>query len=307
MPPKEKKQKAQDSGSSMLDKAKVKVEQTDETVGRRVVGMGFALVGFLLILAVIVLNVLSNVEPQLDEDLNVPELHELEEYTNDDRVSLTGEVEDVSQVVIYVNDEMQTDTAEVEDGEFEFEYVFSDEGEYEFEAVGIEGFPFRKGSEKSDSVSTIVDWTAPSADIEIEYQTEVEDGLVTVSGEAEPNITVRLMEDDEEAYSVETDDEGAFKIEDIALDEGENEFKVELEDKAGNKNVLARRIEVDSLVDAPDEEVLGEEEVPEASGDLSKAFEMILQNNLMTVFGVLVIVALLGSSGFVFVKSRQEE
>ncbi len=303
MPAKQKKSKS--AKSSMVDKTKVKVEKKDEILGRRVVGMGFALVGFLLILGVIILNVLDNVEPRLDEDLNVPVLNELNEFTNEDSILLTGEVEDVEQVVFYVNDRMQTRSAEVEDDEFEFEYVFPDEGEYVFEAVSIEGFPFRKGSEKSESVGITVDWTAPSADIQIEYESEVEDGFVDIRGEAEPNITFRLLSNDEEVYSVETDDEGKFEIENIVLAEGENEFKVELEDRAGNKNVLARKVEVTSLVEG-DEEVLAMKDIPEASGDLSRAFGMILNNNLMFTFGVLALVALMGSSGIVWYKIKNE-
>jgi hypothetical protein len=303
MPAKQKKTKP--AKSSMVDKTKVKIEKKDEILGRRVVGMGFALVGFLLILGVIILNVLNNVEPRLDEDLNVPVLHGLEEFTNEDSILITGEVEEVEQVIIYVNDRMQTQSAEVVDGEFEFEYIFPDEGEYVFEAVSIEGFPFRKGSEKSEAVTTIVDWTAPSADIKIEYESEVVDGFVDIRGEAEPNIIFRLMSDDEEVYSVQTDDEGEFEIENIVLAEGVNEFRVELEDRAGNKNVLARRVEVTSLVEG-DEDVLAQRDIPEASGDLSKALGMIFNNNLIFTFGILALVALVGSSGIVLYKIKNE-
>ncbi len=299
MSPKQKKKKAAET--SMVDKAKVKLEEQDESMGRRVVGMGFALVGFLLILGVIILNVLNNVEPTLDEDLNIPKLSELDEWTNKDRAVLEGEVEDVNQVIIYVNEKMLTETVEVEEDEFKFEYIYPDEGEYVFEAVSVAGFPFRKGSEKSNSVSTTVDWTAPSANIDLEYDSEVTTGLVTVVGKAEANITVRLLDGDEEVYSVETDDEGNFVIENIRLLAGENEFRIELEDRAGNKNILARRIEVSSLIDGP--EVV---DIPEASGDLFKAFGSVMNNNLMVVFGVLSLIALMGSSTVVWFRMKSE-
>lgn len=295
------KQKNTKSSESMIDKTRLKVSQADDSLGRRVLGMGFALIGFVLILGIVVLNIVNNTEPRLDEELNVPKLDKLEAYTNKDKVVLTGEVKDVGQVIIYVNDQMQTNVALVEDDKFEFSYVFPDEGEYKFKAASVEGFPFRKGSEKSDSIKTIVDWTAPSADIKLEYEEEVRDGLVSVTGQAEKEVTLKLVQDGEVMYSVEADEEGNFEIADIKLLAGENEFKVELEDKAGNENVLARRIVVNSLVDGPDE-ILGQSDIPEASGDLFSSFGL----NLMIVFGALSIVALLGSSSVVILKMRKE-
>jgi len=255
--------------------------------------MGFALVGLLLILGVIILNVISNIEPQLDEELNTPKLYEIVTNTNSDQIVISGTAEDAEQVIIYVNDDMP----------FSYTYDISEEGEYVFEAVTVEGFPFRRGSEKSNSVKVLVDWTPPSADVKIDYESEVATGLVTVTGEVEPNIFVRLLEEDEVMYEVESNDEGFFEIENVRLQTGENEFRVELEDKAGNKNVLARRITVTSLVDAP--EVMGED-LPEASGDLIRAMGALLNNRLMTVFGILAMLALITSSGMVIAKKRSE-
>lgn len=288
---------------SMVDKTRVHVDSTENSFGRKVVGMGFALVGFLLILGVIILNVISNVEPQLDEELSIPKLDKVVEFTNKDKIVISGKVETGEQVILYVNDEMIREVVSVEDEKFSYSYEIPEEGEYVFEAVSVEGFPFRRGSEKSDSIKFVVDWTAPSADVKIDYDSEVETGLVTITGEVEENIFVRLLDDEEVLYEVQADDEGLFEIENVRLIEGENEFRVELEDRAGNKNVLARRIVVTSLVDGPE---LVDGEIPEASGDLVRALSTIFNNRLMMVFGILAMLGLLMSTGILVLKKKSE-
>lgn len=290
--------------SSMIDKTKVHVDSAENSFGRKIVGMGFALVGFLLILGVIILNVVSNVEPQLDEELNAPSLDEIISHTNKDKIVISGEVEEVDQVILYVNDEMLREVIEVEDDKFSYSYEIPEEGEYVFEAVSVEGFPFRRGSDRSNSVSVMVDWTAPSADVKIEYEEQVETGLVDVSGEVEPHLFVRLLDNGDVAHETQADEDGNFLIEDVRLQEGENEFRVELEDRAGNKNVLARRIEVTSQVDAP--EIVDPADLPEASGDLASAMVALANNRMMTTFGAVALVALVASSGMVALKVRKE-
>ncbi len=287
---------------SMVDKTRVHVDPAENSFGRKVVGMGFALVGFLLILGVIILNVISNIEPKLDEELGVPKLDNIVAYTNKDEITISGKVEDAEQVIIYVNDEMIREAVVVNDEKFSYSYEIPEEGEYAFQAVSVEGFPFRRGSEKSNDIELIVDWTAPSADVKLEYESEVETGLVTVTGEVEPNIGVRLLGADENNYFVESNDEGNFEIVDIRLTAGENEFRVELEDRSGNKNVLARRITVASLVDAPPID-----DIPEASGDLTSALNMLFNNRVMMIFGILALFGLITSSGFVFVKAKKQD
>ena len=287
---------------SMVDKTQVHVDPAENSFGRKVVGMGFALVGFLLILGVIILNIISNVEPKLDEELGIPTLDEIIEYTNKEAITLSGEVVDAEQIIIYANDEMVRQFVAVEDERFSYEYEIPEEGEYVFQAVSVEGFPFRRGSEKSNSVQVIADWTAPSADVELEYDSEVETGLVTVSGEVEPNIVVVLLGEDESEYGTQSDEEGLFVIEDIRLSEGENEFRVQLVDRAGNMNVLARRVTVTSLVDAPPIE-----DIPEASGDLVRALNTLFNNRVMTIFGILALLGLIMSSGFVALKVKKQE
>ncbi len=288
---------------SMIDKTKVNVDPAENSFGRKIIGMGFALVGFLLILGVIVLNIISNVEPQLDEELSAPKLDEITPHTNKDKIVISGSVEDAEQVILYVNDEMLREVIGVEEEKFSYSYEIPEEGEYVFEAASVEGFPFRRGSERSNSVNVAVDWTAPSADVSIEYESEVDGGLVNITGEVEPNIFVRLLENGETDYEVQADEDGMFEIEDVRLEAGENEFRVELEDRAGNKNVLARRIEVTSLVDAPE---VVDEDLPEASGELASAMNALFNNRLMTVFGVVAMLALVTSSGFVVAKKRNE-
>lgn len=288
---------------SMVDKTKPHIDSTENSFGRKVVGMGFALVGLLLILGVIVLNVISNVEPELDEELSTPTLDEIVAHTNKDKIVISGSVEDAEQVIIYVNDEMIREVVPVEDEIFSYSYDIPDEGEYIFEAITVEGFPFRRGSERSNSVEVLVDWTPPSADVKIDYADEVQTGLVNITGEVEPEIYVRLLDNGDVHDEVQADEEGFFEMENVRLEAGENEFRVELEDRAGNKNVLARRVVVTSLVDAPE---IIDEDLPEASGDLFNAMAALFNNRIMMISGVLAILALFTSSGFVLLKKKNE-
>lgn len=290
--------------TSMVEKTQVQVENqdSDSSVARKVVGTGFAIIGFILILGVIILNFVNNLEPKVDTNLNTPKLDKVSEYTNKDKVVVSGSVDGVDSVIVFVNGAMQKGTVEVKDGRFSYDYTVEDEGEYVFEAASVAGFPIRKMSAKSESVKVIVDWTSPSADVTLDYPTEVENGLLTVTGKVESNITVRLLGDGEKVYSTESDANGNFKIENIKLVQGENIFRVELEDKAGNKNVLARKIKVTSSVNAPEEK----ENIPEAGGVVEDALNALKDNNLLTVFGVMTLVILLINGGIVVTKLKRE-
>lgn len=278
----------------------------------KIVGAVLVVGGLLLIGALVVMFLLTRLPYRTDSDLPVPTLEELDEYTNSKELTIEGENVPGEKVVLYVNDKRQNETVETnEDGEFKFEDVEVEEGDYEFEATTVTGRLWKKQSQKSNTVETTVDRTSPSAEVELDYEEETESSRATIKGEAEEGAFVVLEGEDKE-YEVKTDEKGKFEVKDVELEEGENTFKVKVTDEAGNTTEATEDIKIvaqageDGDLNGPGVTTQAGEngEIPESSGELSEAIEEIMQNNVMVVFGVLSLIVLAISSTGAVIYNR---
>ncbi len=311
--PSEKKQGAIKLSSDSDDKKKSKEDKSDQA--SKILGAFFVVAGLVLIGILLIFYILSKLPYRTDPNMPIPTLEDLDEYTSDDSVDVEGEVVPGETVVLYQDGDLTDRKVEADDsGEFSFEdVVLEEEGEVEFQAASVRGFILKKRSEKSNTIKVTVDRSDPSEDVELgEYPEETKDESVTISGKAEENSTVTFKRDGEE-YSGETDEDGNFEVKDIQLEEGENEFEVEVEDRAGNK-VKAEKISItrkESAGDlngpgATDQRATADgEKLPESAGELDKALEIIAQNNIMFALGLLALATFAASSAGVYLYNRK--
>jgi len=302
------------SDKKMVDKVNKSLNDNEDSLFSRLVGVGLIVFGALLVILAVVVVILSRKDPKVDDSYEVPSI-EVKRYSNDEVVTLLGEADDKGKIMVWVNDELQEDYIEIEDGEFETDLDLEEAGEYEITVALLKGFIFKKRSEISDGVFVTVDTTAPSSDVELLYDEEVKNGTVTIKGEAkEGSVRITLLGD--KKYAVTADKDGKFEFNNISLKEGENEFKIMLEDRAGNKKTLARTIVVTSDVDDTSdldgdgisdttESSNGEgkdvEEIPEAAGELGQALNALMANRVVMMLG-LVAIAIFSVNSIVVLK-----
>jgi len=301
------------SDKKMVDKVNKSLNDKEDSLFSRLVGVGLIVFGALLVILAVVLVILSRKDPKVDDSYDVPSI-EVERYADDEIVTINGESEDKGKVMVWVNDELQDDYIEIEDGKFEADLDLEEEGEYEINVALLKGFIFKKRSEMSESVFVSVDTTAPSSNVELFYDENVKNGSVTIKGEAQEG-SVRVTLSGDKKYTVTADKDGKFEFNNISLKEGENEFKVALEDRSGNTKTLARTIVVTSeFADTGDLDgdgisdnvaTLGDgkdgEEIPEAAGDLGQALDALMANKALMMFG-LVAIAMFSMSSVVVLK-----
>lgn len=310
--------KKEDNGvedKKMVEKVNQQIskEQEEESTFAKVVGLGLILLGFFFIVLAIIVVVISRGEPKVDGDLTVPTI-EVERFIKDEKVIVVGETDDKGKVMFYLEGDFQDDVITADDdGDYRYEFIVEDEGEYEIEAVTVEGFPVRRRSEKSETAEFTVDWSAPEEkDVTVDYDPVSEDGKFIVSGTVEPYAKVTMKGDGAE-YTAQADEDGNFVIEGIELENEEVSFTVTVEDQAGNTRVLDEEITVvntshgdlngDGVVDAGDNTG---EELPESAGEFAAAMEFLMENKLMMVFGLLALIVLGVNSGFVAMKLKRQ-
>jgi hypothetical protein len=309
------KKEAKSKGAIKLSKeepqAKKKQKKNDQKLNDgqagKLLGAFFVVAGLILIGVLLIFYILSKLPYRTDPNMPIPTLEELDEYSNDDSIDLSGEVIPNETVILYREEEL-TDrkTKSDNDGNFTFEDVnLPEEEKVSFQAATVRGLILKKRSEKSNTVATTVDRTDPSAKVSLDYPKETEDDTITVKGEAEKNSTVTLKKDGEE-YETETDDQGKFEVKDVELKDGENVFKVIVEDEAGNEVTSSSRVKVNKkasgdlngpgATDTRDDangtgdttaSAEGKGKLPESAGELEAALEVLSQNSLMFGFGVL--------------------
>lgn len=299
------KAKGSDGDKKMVEKVNQQLSAREDSLFSRLVGVGLIVLGVLLVVLAVVAVFLSKREAVVDEELPIPTVS-VDRYTREDEITVTGETDPKTKVMVWVNGEEAGKTVRSDkEGAYEFTFEVDEEGDYEIEAATIKGWLKKTRSLKSDPTKVTVDWSAPSSDVELTYDENVGTDSMTVSGNTgEGGIKVTLKGD--ETYEVTSDKNGDFEITDITLAEGDNAFTVTLEDNAGNQKELARKVEVtyeegdlngDGVVDSTDAL-----EIPEAAGELDAALEFIAGNKLMMLFAVIALAVLAGNSAIVYKK-----
>lgn len=287
---------------SMKEKVEIKqpASQNQEKVSR-LVGSIFIGLGVLLLAFGIFSYIKFKEEPLLDPNLEAPKLVESTTITNGDTIKINGNASGYDNVFIYVNDE-KVGEAKVEDSKFSYEYKVEDEGEYKISIAGVKGFPNRKISSESDLMTSVVDRTSPNQEsVTFKYGEETNKDTFILVGTTEPSASV-VVKRGTESFDGLVDKDGNFRIEGIALDEGKNVFTISIKDLAGNEITLDEKVRVtysptgsingDAVVDA---------NIPQAAG----TFDELIGNNLMMIFGLLALIAFVGSSAVTYIKNKR--
>jgi hypothetical protein len=293
--------KKAESKESMISKIEIKKPDNQEKVSR-IVGSVFIFLGIVLISYGIYSFVRFSRTPELDETLDAPSLSGTEILTNREDILIRGVADNFDEVFVYVDNEEIGRVKVDKEGTFEYEYTAEIEGKYAVSVAGVRGFPKRYISLQSDMRIVEVDRTPPEI-TEINYPVEVGTETFTLVGNVEPNAEV-VVRRGTDKYVASCDEEGDFTITGILLDEGPNVFSVTISDEAGNEVEVEERVRVIYSMDSDVDGNAVMDEIPVASGELQAAMEQILGNNLMMVFGFLVVIAFAFSSGFVLVKYK---
>ena len=289
---------------SMVSKVEIKKPDSQERISR-IVGTVFIFLGIVLIGYGIYSFVRFSRTPELDETLDSPSLSGTEVITNDENILIKGVAESFDEVFVYVDNEEVARVKVDSEGAFEYEYPVEKEGTYAVSVAGVKGFPKRFISLQSDMRMVEVDRTDPVL-TEIDYPEEVGTESFTLVGNVEPNAEV-IVTRGTDKYVATCDEQGDFRIAEILLDEGPNVFGVSIVDEAGNEVELDEKVKVTYSTDSDVNGNAVTDEIPVASGELEKAMQELLGNNLMMLFGLIAIVGFFFSSGFTFLKYKREE
>ncbi|MEA3458760.1 MAG: hypothetical protein U9R21_08810, partial [Candidatus Thermoplasmatota archaeon] len=276
--------------------------------------VGVVLLILLACLVGLVLVVVTRISPRLDKDLEAPTLNDMPEYTNEESIMVSGEtVVDGTDVFIYVNGEKDSKLLQVDnDLAFTYEYNFVEEGSHDFSAVAVKSGLLRNRSEGSEVITVVFDSTPPSSEVELNYPDEVSEDNFDLKGVVGSEETV-VLEKDGDVYYSEADTDGKFEVVDIAVESGENEFTVSLEDKAGNVTDLGGVVNVlygsgsingDGASATADEESSEtvDEELPNSAGELEAAMSALGLNNVMVLAGLLALILFVVNSTVVGAK-----
>jgi hypothetical protein len=288
--------------SSMRSKVEIKqpLPHNQEKISR-LVGSVFIGLGVLLVAFGIFSFIKYREEPLLDPELEAPKITKMTSLTNEDEISIEGEAKGYDMVFVYEGEEKVGEAKVGDEGEFSFEYIVEDEGEYALQVGGVKGFPNRYISPLSKEELSIVDKTGPSSEsVTLKYGPETNKDTFILVGTTEPEATVEVKRGTESFGGIASTD-GEFRVEDIRLDEGKNVFSVYVSDIAGNETAIDEKVRVtytpggsvngDAVVD---------ENIPQAAGTLDDLFA----NNLMMIFGLIALVALFASSSVVYLKNK---
>ncbi|MCK9369074.1 Ig-like domain-containing protein [Candidatus Dojkabacteria bacterium] len=290
------------SKTPMTKKLEVKSSK-EEGMFSMVMGTVIVALGILLFVSGVVMLVLYNLPPREDAALVTPIVTQLPKESNLKEIVVKGTSE-YSKVMIWVNDSVVNKNVEVKDGSFEYAIPQTAEGGYKVEVAAINGFPLRHRSLKSSTQVITLDWTAPKSDILFSYTKNTDLKKISVSGVAEPDVTVVLQKNGKE-YFAQSDSNGKFKVKNVPLVEGKNNFTVVLRDAAGNTTRADQKVSVIYASGNIDGD--GVSTLPNSAGSLEDAAVFLMQNKLMSIFGLMALAGLVGSSAFVIRKVRHEE
>ncbi len=288
---------------SMKNKVEIKqpVSLRQERLSR-LVGSIFIGLGVLLVAFGIFSYIKYREEPLLDPEFESPLLENVTSVTNGDVIKIQGSAKGYDNVFIYANDEKIAEVKVEDDSKFSYEYPVEKEGEYKIAIAGVNGFPSRKISPKSEIATSIVDRTAPSKEgVTLKYGTETNKNTFILVGTVEPNTTIEVKRGTD-SFSALADKDGNFRIEGIKLEEGKNVYSVYIKDLAGNEVQLDEKVRVNySSLGSVNGDAVVDQNIPQAAG----TFDELIGNNLMMVFGLLALLAFIISSSVVYLKNKR--
>jgi hypothetical protein len=241
----------------------------------------------------------------LDNSLVSPSLASLPAITNAPSVTVIGDATGYDTVYVYVNDEKVGNTKVNSDGSFSYDAALANEGSYQVTVAGVKGFPSRHLSSQSLPETVIIDRTAPTL-TSIKYPAEVGTKTFTVTGIAEKDSQI-IVKRGTDYYSATCDDKGNFEIASIALDEGPNIFNVVVKDTAGNETTLNSEISVTYSVDSSvDGDATTDTTIPVAAGDLSNLRNLLINNSLVVIFGILALLGGVVTTSVLYFKNKRD-
>lgn len=303
-----------ESNESMTQKVNQSSVFEEDSLLARVIGLGLVALGVVFVILAIVVVYLSRQAPELDREVQVPTVVVEKTDIKDESVQVRGKAPKDEKVAIYLNGQQQDLLAEVDgDGNYSYNLEVTKEGRNEIQAATVVGFPNKRRSDLSQKIIVNADFTAPSTNAELNYDPVVTNGVLNMTGKIDPNTKI-TVESGDEKYSAQSDAEGNFALNDIKVEAEEESFDIVLEDKAGNRRELARKVDVtypayaehangDLNGDGVTTGVNGTStQIPEASGELTEALQTVFGNNLMSMFALIAIGVFLVNSGVVALK-----
>ena len=295
--------KANNSKDSMV--SKVEIKEKKENYLSRLIGTLFIVFGLLLIGYGIFSYIKNNNNPKLDESLTAPSLTETLKAVNGDELVVKGDAQGFNKAQVYVDNEL-VGTAKInKDGKFEYIHKVADEGKYIVSVSAIKGFFKKLVTPKSDPIIVSVDRTAPEL-AKINYSKEVGTETFAVVGEGEPGSTV-VVKRGTDIYETEVGSDGKFVVKDISLrDEGTNVFSVVLKDEAGNSKEVEEKVTVlYSKASSVNGNAVIDSDLPVAAGELELALSILKDAKIMSILGLLALIAFVTSSGVVIAKKNR--
>ncbi|MFH1546987.1 MAG: hypothetical protein ABIC57_00710 [bacterium] len=267
----------------------------------------FVIAGLTIVALVILIFTISKIPYRVDPELSIPTLDSIDSHTNEETIVLTGDGEPGENIALYINDRLQTQISTVDEyGTFEFpEIPLSNEGEYKFEVATVSGSILKKRSELSNSAVSVVDRTAPSKDVSIVFPENTDMDEAIISGTAEINTYV-ILEKGVDEYQTKSNSEGFFQFDNIPLEKGDNTFYVGLKDEAGNEVLSSNQAKI---LFTPGE-VNGDgvySDLPESAGEIEKAIDTIMSQNIMFIFGLAAFIVLIFSSAILYKQKLQKK
>ena len=294
---------------SMVSKLEIKKSNEEQDRVSRIVGTIFIVLGICFVVYGLISFIRNRQSYVLDSSLEAPSIASTPEYTNNDKVTISGVANGYDKVEIYI-DGKKVGTADVnEDGTFSYDYYHNMEsGSFVVSSAGIKGKGFEKKYITPESVgrTVTVDKQAPEEASNINYPVETSGSKTNITGNAEPGSTVTLKGTDGFISTI-TDSNGNFLFSDINLTEGENTYALEVMDRAGNKAVSSKEI---VIIYSPYADINGDgiadTVLPVAAGNLDYAWMEITSNNLMLTFGIVALACLIVSSITVKIRNKRE-
>lgn len=199
------------------------------------------LVFFLGIPGIVKLAVLlvgkSTLSQQTEQNVPIgqPRLSPLPQATNSAQLAIDGYAPEGMEVMILLNGQSVKKAVSDKNGEFSIKSINLKEGNNTIEAVGVDG------ENKSEAYTTTVFFKKTAPELVITSPNDGDsffdkDKEIEVTGTTEANNLVTINE-----HLAIVDSGGNFTLM-VVLNEGENEIKIQSQDKAGNKEEAVLKV-----------------------------------------------------------------